>query len=231
VAETAEKTRRDPEAPHGRDPDTGEPLAPYGFKTDGSPRLSNRGARGKGRPAAKKTPQAMAGSSAGAKKLREQRDGLVALADAVLSPAMAAMSNPGISRRVGEKRAAGLAGSLLIIEGYVPAYADWVVALSTTRPGLLTWMDRMEDNAPYIQGAIITAQLVKAVASNMVSPDMRLAEAARLKAKIRAAQLADAVEAEARRMGVSLIDEPEPVRQHPDPMDMDDAPRPAGVAV
>lgn len=208
-AETAEKTaRRDPEAPHGRD-DDGTPLAPYGFKTDGSPRLSNRGARSKN--AAPKAPPSMSGNGAGAKKLREQRDGLISLADAVLSPAMAAMSNPGVTRKVGERRAAGLAGSLLIVDGYVPAYADWIVALSTTKPGMLAWMDRMEDKAPYIQGAIITMQLVKAVASNMADPDMRLAAAARLKAKVRAAQMAEMVEAEARRMGVSLIEEPEPV--------------------
>jgi hypothetical protein len=210
VAETAEK--KDSAAPHGRDPESGEPLAPYGFKTDGTPRLSNRGARAKNVP---KGPAAVSGNSAGAKKRREQRDGLVALADALLSPAMAAASNPGVAQRVGERRAAGIAGSLLIVEGFVPAYADWIVALSTTRPGMLTWMDRMEDRAPYFQGAIITAQLVKAVASNMSSPDPRLAEAARLKARIRAAQMADAVEAEARRMGISLEDGPEAAREHP----------------
>jgi hypothetical protein len=126
---------------------------------------------------------------------------------------MAAMSNPGVAQKVGSRRAAGLAGSLLIVEGYVPAYADWIVALSATKPGMLAWMDRMEDKAPYIQGAIITAQLVKAVASNLADPDPRLAEAARLKAKIRAAQMAEAIEAEARRMGVSLIEEPDPVHQ------------------
>jgi hypothetical protein len=209
-ADTAEKTaRRDPEAPHGRD-DDGVPLAPYGFKTDGSPRLSNRGARSKAVP---KAPPSLSGNGAGAKKLREQRDGLVQLADAILSPAMAAMSNPGVAQKVGSRRAAGLAGSLLIVEGYVPAYADWIVALSATKPGMLAWMDRMEDKAPYIQGAIITAQLVKAVASNLADPDPRLAEAARLKAKIRAAQMAEAIEAEARRMGVSLIEEPDPVHQ------------------
>lgn len=224
MADTAEKN---PAAPHGY-ADDGTPIAPYGFKTDGTPRLSNRG-----RSPKKKTtgPAATQGNSAGARKAKEQRDGLVALADAILSPAMATMSNPSVARKVGEKRAQGVAGSLLIVEGYVPAYADWIVALSTTKPGLLSWMDKMEDSAPYIQGAIITAQLVKAVASNMVNPDPRLAEAAKLKARIRAAQMAEAVEEEARRMGVSLMPEPEPVRQHPNPVDMNDATYPAGVAV
>lgn len=223
MAET--KTR---EAPHGYEDDGVTPKAPYGWTADGErPRVSNRGRPPK--KAAAKGPTAVQGNSAGAKKAREQRDGLIALADAVLSPAMAAMSNPAVARKVGEKKAAGVAGSLLIVEGYVPAYADWIVALSTTKPGLLSWMDRMEDNAPYIQGAIITAQLVKAVASNMMAPDYRLAAAAKLKAKIRAAQMAEMVEAEARAMGISLLDEPEPVRQHPNPVDMNDAPYPAGV--
>jgi hypothetical protein len=228
VAETAEKTRNDPSAPHGYADDGVTPLAPYGLKTDGTPRLGNRG-RAPTKQGARKGPAAVQGNSAGAKKAREQRDGLVQLADALLSPAMAAMSNPAVAKKVGEKRAAGVAGSLLIVEGYVPAYADWIVALSTTKPGMLAWMDRLEDNAPYFQGAIITAQLVKAVASNMMSPDFRLAEAAKLKARIRAAQMAQAIEDEAARMGVSLQGDVEPVRQHPNPVDMNDAPYAAGV--
>lgn len=213
MAETAEKTRIDPEAPHGYADDGVTPLAPYGLKTDGTPRLSNRGRVPK-QGAKKAGPAVTQGSSAGAKRAREQRDGLVQLADALMSPVMATMSNPAVARKIGEQRAAGLAGSLLIVEGYVPAYADWLVSMSATKPGMLAWMDRLEDNAPYFQGAIITAQLVKAVASNMVNPDPRLAQAAKLKAQIRAAQMAEAIEAEAARMGISL--EPEPARQHPD---------------
>lgn len=222
-----EKTKTDPEAPHGYADDGVTPLAPYGLKLDGTPRVSNRGRVPK--QGAKKGPAVTQGSSAGARKAREQRDGLVALADAVLSPAMATMSNPSVAKKVGERRAAGLAGSLLIVEGYVPAYADWLVSLSASKPGILAWMDRMEDNAPYIQGAIITAQLVKAVASNMVSPDYRLAEAAKLKARIRAAQMAEAIEQEAARMGISLQAEPEPVHQHANPVA--EEPFPAGVPV
>lgn len=221
MAETQEKT--DPQAPHGR-ADDGTPLAPYGLKTDGSPRLSNRG-----RTAKKAAPTASAqkGRGAGAQKAREQSQGLQALADAVISPAMAGASSPAFAKKVGQRRADGIAGSLVILDGFLPSYADWVVQLSQTKPGMLAWMDQMEDKAPYLHGAIITAQLVKALAGNMANPDPRLAEAARLKATMRNAQMADAIEAEAARMGISLIPEPEPVHEGVDHFAQ--PPRPAGV--
>ncbi|MFE0812678.1 hypothetical protein ACFW34_35175 [Streptomyces sp. NPDC058848] len=229
MAETAtkEKAGTDPQAPHGR-ADDGTPLAPYGLKTDGTPRLSNRGRT------AKKTqpgPSATKGRSAGAQKAREQRDGLVQLADALLSPAMAATSSPAFAKKVGEQRAQGLAGSLVIVDGFVPAYADWIVQLSQTKPGMLAWMDRMEDNAPYLQGAIITAQLVKAVAGQMMRPDPRLAEAARLKATIRNQQMAAAIEQEAAAMGISLQPEPEPAHGRATDNPFDHEGRPAGMPV
>ncbi|MGW7281674.1 hypothetical protein ACWGIV_25925 [Streptomyces sp. NPDC054844] len=228
MADTATKEKADAEAPHGR-ADDGTPLAPYGLKTDGTPRLSNRGRTSK--KSAPTGPSATKGRSAGAQKAREQRDGLMQLADALLSPAMAATSSPGFAKKVGEQRAAGLAGSLVIVDGFVPAYADWVVQLSQTKPGMLAWMDRMEDKAPYLQGAIITAQLVKAVAGQMMNPDPRLAEAARLKATIRNQQMAAAIEEEAARMGISLQQEPEPVHGRADENPFAHQGVPAGVPV
>lgn len=207
MAETKVSNAPDADAPHGR-ADDGTPLAPFGLKADGTPRLSNRGRQTKKTP---QGPSATKGSSAAAKKARDQRDGLLQLADAVLSPAMAGTTSPGFREKVGRRRADGIAGSLVIVDGFLPAYADWVVQLSQTKPGMLAWMDRLEDNAPYLQGAIITAQLVKALAGNLTNPDPRLAEAARLKASIRNAQMADAIEQEAARMGIGLQPEPEPV--------------------
>jgi hypothetical protein len=101
----------------------------------------------------------------------------------------------------------------VILDGFIPSYADWVVQLSQTKPGMLAWMDRLEEGAPYLQGAVITAQLVKALAGNLTNPDPRLAEAARLKAAMRNAQMADAIEQEAARMGISLVPDPEPVHE------------------
>lgn len=219
------ETKADPAAPHGRDTETGDPLAPYGFKTDGTPRLSNRGRTSSKKPAA--GPSATKGRGASASKARGQRDGLLQLADAIMSPAMAAVSNPGVAKRIGERRAAGIAGSLVIVDGFIPAYVDQVVTLSQSKPGMLAWMDRMEDSAPYMGLAIVTAQLVKAVATNMMQPDPRLADAARLKARVRAAQMAAAVEEEARRQGVSLVPEPEPVHEQATEYE----PTAAGVAV
>jgi hypothetical protein len=217
VAETTE----DPKAPHGRE-DDGTPKAPYGFRTDGTPRKSNQG-----RPAKKKAPSATQGRSASAAKARGQRDGLLQLADALLSPAMAAVSNPGVAKKIGARRAAGLAGSLVIVDGFVPAYVDQVVTLSQSKPGMLAWMDKLEDSAPYMGLAIVTAQMVKAVATNMMAPDPRLVEAAKLKARVRAAQMAEAIEEEARRQGVSLEPEPEPVHEQASAYE----PHAAGVAV
>lgn len=225
MADTQTKDKANPEAPHGYAEDGVTPRAPYGLKADGTPRLSNRGRTSK--KAAQQGPAATKGRSASAQRARDQRDGLLALADAVLSPAMAAASSPAFAKKIGQKRADGLAGGLVILDGYVPAYADWVVQLAQTKPGMLAWMDRLEDNAPYLQGAIITAQLMKALAGNLVNPDPRLAEAARLKAQIRNAQMADAIEQEAAKMGISLTPEPEPVHQGVD--HFQDAPRPAGM--
>lgn len=222
MAETAVKP--DPKAPHGFDEDGTTPLAPYGFKTDGTPRLSKRGRTSAKAPAGT---SATKGRGASAAKARSQRDGLLQLADALISPAMAAASNPGVAARIGAQRAAGIAGSLVIVDGFVPAYVDQVVALSQSKPGMLAWMDRLEDSAPYMGLAIVTAQMVKAIATNMLAPDPRLAEAARLKARVRAAQMAAAVEEEARRQGVSLTPEPEPVHEQPTAYE----PAAAGVAV
>ncbi|WP_371591271.1 hypothetical protein [Streptomyces sp. NBC_00470] len=219
------KTKTDTKAPHGRDPESGEPLAPYGFKADGTPRLSKRG-RTSAKPGAG-APTATRGRSAGAQRARDQRDGLLQLADALLSPAMAAASHEGVAKKIGERRAAGLAGSLVILDGYVPAYVDQVVALSQSKPGMLAWMDKLEDSAPYMGLALVTMQLVKAIGTNMLQPDPRLAEAARLKARVRAAQMAAAVEEEARRQGVSLVEEPEPVHEQAEAYE----PHAAGVAV
>lgn len=223
---TAEKAA-DAQAPHGYADDGVTPLAPYGLKTDGTPRLSNRGRTAK--KAAAGGPSATKGRSAGATKAREQRDGLLQLADAVLSPAMAATSSPGFVKKVGEQRAAGIAGALVIVDGFMPSYADWIVQLSQTKPGMLAWMDRLEESTPYLQGGIITAQLIKAVAGQIMNPDPRLAEAARLKASIRNAQMASAIEQEAARMGISLVPEPEPVRGHPQDNPFEHQGVPAGV--
>jgi hypothetical protein len=197
-----------PEAPHGYADDGVTPLAPYGLKADGTPRLNNRGRRAKAAPAGPSK-----GTGAAAKKARDQRDGLLQLADALLSPAMTGTSTEAFAKKVGRKRADGIAGSLVILDGYMPAYADWVVQLAQTKPGMLAWMDRLEENTPYLQGAIITAQMVKALAGNILNPDPRLAEAARLKATIRNAQMAAAIEEEAAKMGISLA--PEEARPHP----------------
>lgn len=200
----------DTSAPHGRDPETGAPLAPYGFKTDGTPRLSNRGRKASGSSGPKKAGPSGGSSRSATAKAKTQRQILLDLAETILTPVQGAMANPAVSDRIGEKRAAGILGATVIVDSFVPTYADQLIHLAQTKPALLAWTDRIEDNAPYFGLAILTVQMGKAIVGNIMQPDPRLAEAAKLKVQMRAAQMAAAIEEEAARMGVSLDAQPAP---------------------
>lgn len=220
---------KSPEAPHGYEEDGVTPKAPYGWKADGTPKLSRRGRAPKTSGPTAPGASATQGRGQAAEKARAQRDTLLALADAIVSPAMAATSSPAFAQKVGQRRADGIAGSLVILDGFLPAYADQVVTLSQTRPSMLAWMDKVDDKAPMFALAVVTVQALKSIATNIMHPDPRLAEAARLKAQIRNAEMAKMAEDQARAMGISLVPEPEPVRQHPNPVA--EPPFPAGVPV
>lgn len=202
-----------PAAPFGYEADGTTPKAPYGWKADGDPRLSRRGRTG----TRKATPTATAtqGRGADAARARAQRDNLLALADAVVSPLMAGATSDGFAKRVGQPRADGIAGALVIVDGFLPTYADHIVAMAASRPTLLSWMDKVDDKAPWLALGIVTAQALKSVAEQIARPDPRLAEAARLKVRVRNAQLAELAQAEARRMGITLPGT-EQARPHPE---------------
>lgn len=193
---------KDPEAPHGRD-ENGEPLAPYGYKVDGKPRLSRRGAqpgqRGNGNSRAS-NPRKTTTSKKTDEKRKEM---LLALTDmCVVTPLAGLSASPILEKRLGKKQTTAFAGDAVIVSHFAPALADSLIVLSQTKPGALAWLDQVEEKAPYLMLAQVGIQMTKAFIGNHMNPDERLAEAGRTLVQMRAAQMAQAIEDEAAAMGI-----------------------------
>lgn len=195
------------EAPHGRGED-GKPLAPYGYLKDGvTPRKSNRGARpgqrGNGNGARARRPGVKASSPSDA----QRKDQLCALGEmAIISPLAAASFSPVVAKKFGQKQADALAGDAVILTQFLPHIADGLIVLAQSKPGALAWLDQVEDKAPYLLLANVGVQVAKALVSNHLDPNPRLAKAGRLQAAMRAEQLAAAIEQQAAEMGIVLND-------------------------
>jgi hypothetical protein len=194
-------------APHGRD-DSGTPLAPYGLNLDGSPRKSNRGARpgqrqgGRGRP---KSP----GVKTTSKTDRQRKETLLGLADMFLvTPLAAASASPQVEKRFGPRQCAALAGDAVLLANYGPGLADGLIELSQTKPAVLSWLDSVEEKAPWIMLASVGLQLTKAVVENHLNPNPELANAGRVMLQMKSQQMVDAINAEARAMGIPTDTEP-----------------------
>jgi hypothetical protein len=191
---------KDPAAPHGRDAN-GTPLAPYGLNVDGSPRKSNRGARrgqGRGGVAAKKTGAAQV---TGNLTDNDRKGMLVELSTMLLINPLASMSQvPAVKKQLGEKQADALAGDAFILAQFFPNIADGLILLSKTKPRTLAWLDKAEQNAPYI--VIVQALLTagKAVADNHMNPDRSLAQAGRSLARLRMHAMAEEINRQAAAM-------------------------------
>lgn len=192
-----------PEAPHGYGAD-GKPLAPYGYKADGTPRKDGRGRPAGGRVAAPKKKAAPAKKSSGpaARTQAETREMLVAVADIVLMPVAGFGASPLARRWLGERHAAALPGDVVIAQSCMPDLADAVMVMAQTRPGMLNFLDRVEENAGALLVARALLNMTKAIVGNHVQPDPRLAEAGRTLLAVRAAQMAEAIEAQAQAMGI-----------------------------
>jgi hypothetical protein len=184
----------DPRAPHGYD-SNGNPNAPYGLKRDGTPRLSNRGAQpgqmGNGnatRAKATKGPQL-----SGNPTVDQVKGMLCELADNVLvMPLVALSAVPTVQARLG-KHAQALAGDAALIHHLAPSIADGLIMGAQTRPGLLSWMDGAVKNAPYILLAQSGFALAKAVTTNHIHPDPKLALIGGQIMEMRISQMADAM--------------------------------------
>lgn len=202
----------DPAAPHGRD-GNGTPLAPYGLNVDGSPRKSNRGARAgqKGRGAAGKGKPAGPQVSVSNLNDDDRRGMLCELADmALVTPLASASQTPFLINRIGARQTDALAGDAFILSQYMPGIAEGLILLSKTKPRTLAWLDKAEQNAPYILLTKAIMDAAKAVAENHFRPNPNVAAAGRSLAAIRMAQMAEAVNAQAAAMSATLR-RPEPV--------------------
>lgn len=193
---TRAKADIDP-APHGYD-DDGNPKAPYGLNADGSPRKSNRGRRAGAQTSARKS--ASTASVSGSKKDAERKGMLVDLVNMlVVAPLASASQAPILKRRLGDRHTDALAGDAFILASYFPHVADGLILLSKTKPQTLAWLDKAEENAPYLVLASAGLQLAKAVADNHLNPNPEVAKAGRNMAAIHMAQMAEQVNAEAER--------------------------------
>jgi len=164
----------DIDAPWGRD-DEGNPHAPLGFKADGRPKISNRG-----RKAGGSTPSAPRARTTGgrSKTSNAERAGMLAtMIDmfAVL-PLAGASKSDGVAKRIGPKHAEALAGDAAIISHYRDPLVNGVMILAQSKPGVLAWMDSMEEKAPWLILAKVGIEMGNAIVRNHLTPDERLAE-------------------------------------------------------
>ncbi|HEY2087453.1 MAG TPA: hypothetical protein VGH54_15735 [Mycobacterium sp.] len=207
----------DESAPHGRD-ENGEPLAPYGYLKDGkTPRKGNRGARpgqrGNGNRARSRRPGVGPKSPTDA----QRKEQLCALGEmGIIAPLAAASSTPFVRSRFGQKQADALAGDAVILTQFLPDIADGLIVLAQSKPGALAWLDQVEDKAPYLLLMNVGVAIGKALVSNHLDPNPRLAKAGRLQAAMRAEMLAAAIEQQAAEMGISLSDGNEPTTVIPE---------------
>lgn len=196
-------------APHGRNED-GTPKTPYGVNLDGTPRKSNRGARpgqrGNGNRARKAGPGAKLNNATDA----QRKAALCSLGEMAITAPLAALSaSPVVAKRFGQDQANALAGDAVILNEAMPAIADGLIVLSQSKPGALAWLDQVEEKAPYLLLASVGVQVMKALVTNHMNPNPKLAEAGRLRARMAQEAMILAVEEEAARMGIVINgDEP-----------------------
>jgi hypothetical protein len=197
-------------APHGYEDDGVTPRTPYGVNLDGTPRKSNRGARpgqrGNGNRARKSRPGVKATSATDA----QRKQALCALGEMAVTGPLAALSmSPVVSKRFGKEQADALAGDAVILNEALPAVADGLIVLSQSKPGALAWLDQVEEKAPYLLLASVGVQVMKALVTNHMNPNPKLAEAGRLRARMQQEAMISAIEQQAAEMGINInADEP-----------------------
>lgn len=194
-------TSDDPTAPHGYEEDGVTPKAPYGLNKDGTPRKSNRGARAgqRGNQGARNRPTARRVSMTDARR-KETLLGLVDMA--VVTPLAGLSQSPIVAKRLGPTQADALAGDAVIVSYFAPATADALIVFAQQKPGVLAWLDRVEENAPYLMLAQVGLQLTKALVENHMRPNPDLAASGRVMVQMKLAQMAQQIQDEAAAMGV-----------------------------
>lgn len=205
MAEEDEKTK----APHGRD-EHGTPLAPFGYKTNGDPKLSNRGRAPA--PPKKTTPNVKAAARPRGRSAAQTKYQLLELVGMFTTPVSAAADNPVVRKKIGDRHADAIAGDVVIVEAVAPEFIDGVMLYAERKPGMLAWMDKAEDAAPALMMVKAAATMVKAIVQNHMNPDPQLAAAGRRLASVKAARYAAAIQAEAQALGLddaNVVDIPE----------------------
>jgi hypothetical protein len=197
-----EKVSEDPTAPFGFD-DEGTPKAPYGLKVNGQPRLSNRGAKAGGnRPRGRGIRAPRPGKTIN-RTDKQRRDTLIGLADMlVITPLSGLSASPQVANRFGKKHADAFAGDAVIIQQHLEPLADGLIELSQTKPGLLSWLDNVEQNAPWIPLAMVGLQMTKAFVENHTNPNPELIVAGKLMTRVKQAEMIALIHEQAREMGI-----------------------------
>lgn len=193
----------DPEAPHGRD-DEGVPLAPYGYLKNGNPRKSRRGAQAgqKGNGGPQKDPVQPSKTTLNATD-RKRREALLGLLEGYVTlPLIGLGMSPWAEKRLGSQQCMALAGDGLILATYAEPLADALIVAGQDKPGLLRWLDTLEEKAPWLMLANVGVQMIKALVGNHVNPNPAMAQAAVSMAQIKAMQYAAAVQKQAEDMGI-----------------------------
>jgi hypothetical protein len=164
------KVVHDP-APHGFEEDGVTAKAPFGLNVDGSPRKSNRGARA-GQRGMKPATTSKADAT--------RRTSLIQLVDAlIVVPLAGASVAPPVVARMGQHQADALGADAYSIHEHTPALADGLIVLSQSKPGVLSWLDSAEQNAPYLAIMMASVQLGMALVANHRAPNVEMANAAR----------------------------------------------------
>lgn len=204
-----EKISDDPVAPFGRD-DEGEAIAPFGLKVNGEPRLSNRGAKAGGNKP--RSPRVRAPRAVGGSRNRsdvDRKKSLIGLADMlIITPLTGLSASPQVVARLGQRHADAFAGDAVIIQQEIEPLADALVELSQTKPQLLSWLDNVEQNAPWIPLAMVGLRMTKAFVENHTNPNPELAAAGKLMGRVKQAQFIEMIRAQAREMGINPDEEP-----------------------
>lgn len=208
----------DPAAPFGRE-DDGTPLAPYGLREDGVPRKTASAGRRRGPggaprgPARKRQPSTSSAASSSGRPAptdAQLKDSLVSLSSMFLVNGLVAGAlAPGTKKLIGEKHAYALAGDAVIVNHFAPSFADGLIELSHSKPGILAWMDTITEKAPYLLLLKTTMELGKALMQNHANPSERLTNAGVTLGMINAQRMAEAVEREAAEMNIPVFTMPQ----------------------
>jgi hypothetical protein len=125
----------------------------------------------------------------------------------IVSPLATASQAAVLATRIGARQADALAGDAFILSQYMPHIADGLILLSKTKPATLAWLDRAEQNAPYLVLARAIMGAGKAILDNHLNPNPNVAAAGRSLAALRIAQMAEAVNAQAAAMASEMAEQ------------------------